>query len=453
MGKSDFGIRTNNLTHIDVNEDSALIEQALDRVLCSSEFANAIRLKEFLSYIVTESCNGRGDQILGKTIAQDVYARGADADGKGLSLVKVDAGRLRRRLEGYYAGTGINDPMQITIYRGGYAPSFEKTGQEKPTKRSPAQMPASTGSIGGLLRYAAVALVALTAIIWWSLDRFGNTETSNTDAQAIAERQAILAKSPSALQAVNIADQARVLIFPPTDPKRLQATLGMFERSIELDAEYFGGYAGAAQVLGLQALFSPPGSAGETILAVAKQRADRAVKLRPDAAWSQSASAWVHFVSQEFDQANEISMRAVAIDPTDFNVLDFDGLIALFSGDFERALQSVDPARHEGRAGSRFVFRNIYAVASFHVGRYDNTIRFINEAIAKGDPVSQISVIYLAAAYFKTGDIKRAEELVEGFEKTWPNSRIDLIFSKTFKDQKYTDEVIELFKSAGWSPS
>ena len=438
------------------------IERQLDKILRSPEFARATRLKEFLTYIVTEARQGRGDLIFGKTIAQDVYARGADIDGNGLNLVKVDAGRLRRRLNDYYAGTGTGDPVRINIPRGGYAPSFENVGpedvgsqddlSENTTAASPTAKAALFGSIGRLTRLAAIGLVVLGAVFWWSQDRFDKAGDSDTQAQATAERLAIQAKSYSALQAVNIAGQARALIFPPTDPTRLQSALDMFGRAIELDADYFGGHAGAAQVLGLQSLFSPPGDVADTLLAVARQRADRAVELRPDSSWSQSASAWVYFISREFDQANEISMRAVAIDPTDFDALDFDSLIALFSGEFERARQSADPARHEGRAGSRFAFRNIYAAASFHAGLYNDTIRFFNEAAAKGDPVSQVSVVYLTAAYIRTGNTKRAEDLVKDFMKTWPNSRIDLLLNRTFSDQRFALEVVEPFKSAGWAP-
>jgi len=440
------------LTRINVNEESALIEQSLDRVLNSSEFANATRLKEFLTYIVTETCGGRGGMILGKTIAQDVYARGADADGKGLSLVKVDAGRLRRRLEEYYAGTGTGDPMRITIHRGGYAPSFEKIGQEETTKHPSTQAPAPTGSGGRMIRYAVIALVVLIAAIWWGQDRFGNTEISNEDTRAIAERQTLLAKSPSTLQAVNLAQQARSLIFPPMDQKRLQAVLDMFERAIELDADYYGGYAGAAQVLGMQAILRLPGDARDALLATAKRRADRAVALRPDASWSQSASAWARFAARDFDQANEISKRAVAIDPKDFDALDFDSLIALFSGDFERALQSANPERHIGRVGTRFVFRNTYAVANFHLGRYDDTLRYLKEAAEQGDPISQISIAYQAAANYQKGNLNQAQDMVRSFEDTWPKGRIDLLLSRAFSDQNFVDQVIEPFKSAGWSP-
>jgi len=440
------------LTRIDVNNDSTLIEQALNRVLRSSEFANATRLKEFLTYIVTETCGGRGDMILGKTIAQDVYGRGADADGKGLSLVKVDAGRLRRRLEEYYAGTGTSDPMHITIHRGGYAPTFERIGQAETTKHPQTEGTSPTGSGGRMIPYAVIALVVLIAAIWWGRDRFGDSEIPKTDPRAIAERQTLLAKSPSTLQAVNLAQQARSLIFPPMDPKRLQATLDMFERAIELDADFFGGYAGAAQVLGMQAILRPPGDAGDALLAAAKRRADRAVALRPDAPWSQSASALVHFAARNFDQANEISKRAVAIDPKDFDTLDFDGLIALFSGNFERALQSADPERHKGRVGKRFMFRNTFAVASFHLGRYGDTLLYLKEAAEQGDPISQISIAYQAAAYYQKGNLNQAEDMVRSFEVTWPKGRIDLLLSRAFSDQKFVDQVIEPFKSAGWSP-
>jgi tetratricopeptide (TPR) repeat protein len=226
----------------------------------------------------------------------------------------------------------------------------------------------------------------------------------------------------------------------------------MFDRAIALDAEYYGGYAGAAQALGMQALLSPPGDAERALLATAERRAFRAVALRPEASWSQSASAWVSFVSQDFDRANEISKRAVAVNPTDFEALDFDGLIALFSGQFERALQSANPARHEGRAGSRFVFRNIYAVASFHLGRYEDTIRFFNEAAEQGDPISQISVTYLAAAHYKLGNSRQAKDQVRSFQNSWPIGRIDLVLSRAFSDQKFVEEVIRPFKSAGWVP-
>ena len=67
------------------------------------------------------------------------------------------------------------------------------------------------------------------------------------DGVAQVTRAAIYEKSPSALQAFNLAHQARSMIFPIFDRPRQELVLSVFGRVIELDPDYFGGYAGAAQ--------------------------------------------------------------------------------------------------------------------------------------------------------------------------------------------------------------
>ena len=56
--------------------------EALVKVTSSAEFEGAGRLKEFLTYVVTETLDGRGHMILGKRIAQDVYGRRAEHDSE-----------------------------------------------------------------------------------------------------------------------------------------------------------------------------------------------------------------------------------------------------------------------------------------------------------------------------------------------------------------------------------
>ena len=68
---------------------------ALARILDREELAGAERLRAFLTYIVEEEVAGRGEAILGKTIAQDVYGRTLSEKGDVDNIVRVDARRLR----------------------------------------------------------------------------------------------------------------------------------------------------------------------------------------------------------------------------------------------------------------------------------------------------------------------------------------------------------------------
>ncbi|MGL5363745.1 MAG: tetratricopeptide repeat protein [Bosea sp. (in: a-proteobacteria)] len=94
------------------------------RVLASEDFAGAPQLSAFLSFVVTEALAGRGEQLKGYTIAVEALKRPVDFDPQADPIVRVEAGRLRRALELYYAADGRNDPLRIEIPRGSYGPLF-----------------------------------------------------------------------------------------------------------------------------------------------------------------------------------------------------------------------------------------------------------------------------------------------------------------------------------------
>ncbi len=430
--------------------DRQAVETALQSVLDSPDFSGAKRLCALLEYVVRESLDGRAELIRGKTIALDVYDRGMDQDDRGLNLVKVDAGRLRRRLANYYENSGANDLTRIEIPQGGYAPIFINAEQQNTENRNPAITETQRTNLP-LFAFLGVVLLAVAMTYFFVGQDGGQEVTVDTTERDTALRQAILAKSPTALQSLNLSTQARSLIFPPLDPKRLQSTLEMFERSIELDENNFGGHAGAAQISAMQAILSPQGTRRQERISAAQTYANNALQLRPEDAWTQSALAWVAFAKRNFDEANEISKRAVAIAPNDYDVLDFDALIALFTGQFERAVESSSPERHKGRTGSRFVYRNIYAVSNFYLDNYDETIDFLEQAAEMGDPVSQLSIIYQAAAHQMAGNENAAARLVDDFKQSWPDGRPDILLKWVFSDKSYADQVMEPFKAAGWS--
>jgi TolB-like protein len=103
---------------------TADVTAELQRVLASRCFEQADRAKEFLRYVVAETLAGRGERLKGYTIGLEVFRRPASFDAHSDPLVRVEAGRVRRRLTEYYAGEGARNPVRIELTRGGYVPQF-----------------------------------------------------------------------------------------------------------------------------------------------------------------------------------------------------------------------------------------------------------------------------------------------------------------------------------------
>lgn len=104
--------------------DGAISEQ-VDRILASSQFAKSARLSRFLSYVVEQSIAGNRAQLKGYTIGIDVFDKDEDFDPHIDTIVRVQAGKMRQRLDLYYADAGRNDPVRILIPKGSYAPVFQ----------------------------------------------------------------------------------------------------------------------------------------------------------------------------------------------------------------------------------------------------------------------------------------------------------------------------------------
>ena len=119
------------------------IRDASSRVSKSALFERNERLQAFLAYVVEEVLEDRGASIRAKTIAQDVYLRNPNQVGYNDNIVRVDARRLRRLLDDYYATEGSDDPVRITIETGGYVPSFKVQEPGPDATTAPLAFPAS----------------------------------------------------------------------------------------------------------------------------------------------------------------------------------------------------------------------------------------------------------------------------------------------------------------------
>ena len=150
------------------------IRAALDRVLAAPDFTTSLRLAAFLRYVVEATLDGRAEEIKGYTIAVEALGRPPSFDPQSDPIVRVEATRLRRALERYYATTGTDDPLLIDIPKGGYVPRFLRRaeagpetapGAEPPEPAAPPTPAAPRPRGGGWRSRAGMAGAALALIL------------------------------------------------------------------------------------------------------------------------------------------------------------------------------------------------------------------------------------------------------------------------------------------------
>ena len=105
--------------------DAEDLTQYLERLLCAERFRKSPSLRLLLDYLVRKCSEGLVDEIKESTIAMDVFGRPCSFDSRLDNIVRVQAHRLRKTLEGYYEAEGAHDAYRIAIPKGGYVPSVE----------------------------------------------------------------------------------------------------------------------------------------------------------------------------------------------------------------------------------------------------------------------------------------------------------------------------------------
>lgn len=111
--------------------DPAAVQQQLSRILASKAFRQADRLKRFLTFIVTETLEGRAESLKEFTVGVEVFGKDRTFDARSDPIVRVQARRLRAQLERYYADEAGPDDLIIEVPKGAYAAVF------KPAKELP----------------------------------------------------------------------------------------------------------------------------------------------------------------------------------------------------------------------------------------------------------------------------------------------------------------------------
>ncbi len=120
------------MTSTSARLDAEDVRLELDRVLKSRDFEATERTRKFLAFVVDQTLSNRADRIKAYSIATEVFGRDASFDPHSDPIVRIEAGHLRRALERYFLTAGKDDPIVITIPKGGYVPVFDRRHDKAP---------------------------------------------------------------------------------------------------------------------------------------------------------------------------------------------------------------------------------------------------------------------------------------------------------------------------------
>lgn len=122
-----------------------LVRAEVDRALASTSFRTSELLSRFLQFVVERTLSGEGDRLKEYRIGVEVFDRPSSYDPRLDPIVRLEARRLRLKLQHYYEGEGRQDPVRIEVPKGGYSATFRFNHTEELAEQP--QTPDATRSI------------------------------------------------------------------------------------------------------------------------------------------------------------------------------------------------------------------------------------------------------------------------------------------------------------------
>ncbi len=149
----------------------------MQRIFDSTEMQGSARRRNLLKYLVEETLAGRANQLKGYSIALAVFDRDEDFNPGDDPIVRLEAGRLRRSLDTYYANAGRDDLVRITIPKGSYGAhftwqarnasveSFDRAAPEIPTSLASLETSPTAPDKGGVRSARLIIAIAAAAVL------------------------------------------------------------------------------------------------------------------------------------------------------------------------------------------------------------------------------------------------------------------------------------------------
>jgi hypothetical protein len=101
------------------------IRAQVGRLIQSKTFETSEVHRRLLQYLAEKSISGEADRLKEYTIGLEAFGKPPTYDPKHDSIVRLQAGRLRQKLEAYYQAEAAGDAVRVSMPKGAFKLNFE----------------------------------------------------------------------------------------------------------------------------------------------------------------------------------------------------------------------------------------------------------------------------------------------------------------------------------------
>jgi tetratricopeptide (TPR) repeat protein len=288
------------------------IREHLGKVLSSAAFASSPRLRQFLTFLVEQTLEGEEDALKEYVIATTVYGRDVTYDPQIDSTVRVEASRLRKRLQDFYQTEGRDSGLEIQLPKGRYVPVFlERAQTDIPVE--PVAVPLTPVRHNRVAWFGVLAAVLAGMTLWHfapRLDAASGSPQRNVRPEVLAKylRAQRLLRTPVTQNG-----------WPGHVPPSVTEAIRLFEEVTASDPHFARAWVGLAE--SEEWAYELNNNQPAVRLERAMSALDRAVTLEPGLpdAWSRLSSLHFHRYGNRA-LAEKAARKAVELNPKDIAV-------------------------------------------------------------------------------------------------------------------------------------
>jgi TolB-like protein/predicted Zn-dependent protease len=261
------------------------------------------------------------------------------------------------------------------------------------------------------------------------------------------EQERLFRRHTENLEAYDTFLRARRLLALTRDPGVLAKRKRLFERVIEVDPGFAGGYAGLSFHYARR-VRQDRSTSRKADIDRAFDLAQQAVAADDTFGWSYVALGSAYLMKGEHDRAIAAIREAIRIQPSDADAQVFLGYYLHWAG---RAKEAIDAVKRAARLNPK-ARRHIQFLGMAYVtaGQYADAIVTFNQRYSLLARVGSNSLAFLAAAYAATGQDEKARAAMQVFLDKHPGFTLsNYHHPRLYKRPEDRDRYLNLLRKAG----